>query len=312
MTDCRLFRIILILGLLIAVTAMIGDVSLASDNAQAAADFLNIGVGARAAAMGGAYTSIAEDALSAFWNPAGLSSVNSVQVALSHFSWYQDLNYEYLAVAYPLQDKLTIAASASYLSYGSIDGYDQYDNPTGELNSTYDLAAGLSAGYLVRENLSLGLTAKYVVLSLDGYNASALAADIGAQYNIGNVKLGLAVVNLGQDVKFGETSEKLPIGIRAGASIRPFHPSLLTTLELENQFYGNFTIKNGYEFCYLERYFARIGYAYYPGQDDRVFGQSLSFGVGAYLGLAQFDYTFSPQERYSSEAIHRFSIIFGI
>ena len=35
-----------------------------------AADFLNIGVGARPAAMGGAFVAVADDPTAFFWNPA--------------------------------------------------------------------------------------------------------------------------------------------------------------------------------------------------------------------------------------------------
>ena len=38
-----------------------------------AAKFLHINVGAKAVGMGGAFTSIANDATAMYWNPAGLS-----------------------------------------------------------------------------------------------------------------------------------------------------------------------------------------------------------------------------------------------
>ncbi len=38
-----------------------------------AAKFLSIDIGARAVGMGGAFTSIANDATAMYWNPAGLS-----------------------------------------------------------------------------------------------------------------------------------------------------------------------------------------------------------------------------------------------
>ena len=84
----NLSRILLIWAILIATTALFGKTTIASDNAVAVADFLNIGVGARSAALGGAYTSIADDPSAAYWNPGGLSFVNGPQLIFSHFSTF--------------------------------------------------------------------------------------------------------------------------------------------------------------------------------------------------------------------------------
>ncbi|PKK84564.1 MAG: hypothetical protein CVT49_03030 [candidate division Zixibacteria bacterium HGW-Zixibacteria-1] len=312
MSRQKLFRILIIWGCLVVATALLGKTTVAADNGSAAADFLNIGVSARAAALGGAYTSVTNDATAAYWNPAGLMTLEGAQAAFSHFAWYQDINYEYLAVAYPVSERWTLGTSASYLSYGSIDGYNAFDEPTGEVASTYDMAAGISAAYLVKDNFSLGLTAKYIVVSLAGLSGSALAADIGARYEMDRFTFGLAAVNLGQKIKFDEVSEKLPAAVRVGFSVRPYGSSLLASLEMNTPFYGDIAIKNGYEYCFQEKYFVRTGYAFIPSQDGREFGQSLSFGVGALLGPAHFDYTFSPSENSTSESIHRFSIIMDL
>ncbi len=309
----KLYKILLILAAGLFICAALGKIAVAaSDNATAAGDFLNIGVSARAAGLGGAYTSVADDAAAAYWNPGGLVSIESPQLIFSHFAWYQDISYEYLAVALPAGEKFVFSVQASYLNYGTIEGYDIYDNPTGDIGSTYDLAAGLSLGYSVTDNLSTGLTAKYIMLSLDNFKATAIAADLGAKYKIGNYVVGLTLANIGQDLKFNQVMENLPTSVRFGVSAYPFGPSFLGAIEFENQFYGGMSIKNGVEYNFDERYFLRAGYSIHPGQDNRVVGQTLSFGAGAILGPTQFDYTFSPREKVSAESIHRFSIIFRL
>jgi len=309
----KLYKILLILVAGLFICAVLGKIAVAaSDNATAAGDFLNIGVSARAAGLGGAYTSVASDASAAYWNPGGLASIESPQLIFSHFAWYQDISYEYLAVALPAADKFAFSFQASYLNYGTIEGYDIYDNPTGDINSTYDLATGLTAAYRVTDNLSTGLTAKYIILSLDNHKATAMAVDLGARYKLGNYLLGLTLANVGPDLKFDQEKERLPISVRFGASAYPFGPSFLGAIEIENQFYGGMSIKNGVEYNYDERYFLRAGYTFHPGQDNRTIGHTLSFGAGAMLGPTQFDYTFSPKDKVSSESIHRFSIIFRL
>jgi len=307
----NLIRILLIWVCILIVTALLGKTTIAAEGGKTAADFLNIGIGARAAALGGAYTSAADDATAAYWNPAGLVQVKNAQLAFSHFALYQDISYEYLSMAYPLSERITLGAATSYMNYGTIEGYDQYDNPTGEIGGTYDMAAGLSFGYSFTDKISAGLTAKYVILSLADRSASALAADIGFRYSTPLFAVGMTAANLGQKIKFDEVKEDLPASMRAGVSVWPLGPSFMAALEAEKQFDGNISVKNGFEYNYEHRYFVRTGYSYYPDEDsDRKFGQSFSFGVGALLGPARFDYTFSPEEKFSSESLHRFSVIF--
>jgi len=312
MTRKKSFHILIVFGFLFGATLLAGAAQAGSNNGVAAADFLNIGVGARAAALGGAYTSIANDATASYWNPAGLVSIASPQIAFSHFAWYQDMNFEYLSIAYPVSEKLTLGVGTSYLSYGAIEGYDEYDNPTGELSSTFDMAVGLSAAYRTSERLSLGLTAKYIMESLTDVKATAIAVDMGATYSLNRLTLGVAAVNLGQNLKFDQTEERLPAAIRAGVSMIFFDSKVLASLETVNQIHGDFSVRNGYEIGFQNKYYLRAGYALYPQQEGRQLGQSLSFGAGALVGPAHFDYTFSPQEKTSSEDLHRFSVIIDL
>jgi hypothetical protein len=68
-------------------------------------EFLNIGVGARSFAMGGAVAASAKDVTAAYWNPAGLRDLPSdFQVSLMHNEYFGGLaKYDYAGVAYKLQ-----------------------------------------------------------------------------------------------------------------------------------------------------------------------------------------------------------------
>jgi hypothetical protein len=313
MVEKYIFRILFAWVLLIAICALVGDIAVAeSNNARATADFLNIGVSARAAGMGGAYTSIADDASAAYWNPSGLTSIDRPQLIISHFAWYQDISYEYMAIALPVGEKYSLSIGASYLNYGTIAGYDAYDNPTGDVGGTYDMSGGLSVGYRVSERLSAGLTAKYIILSLDNNKAGAVAADFGLQYSISNYVFGLALSNVGQDIKFQDEAEKLPTSVKAGVSAYLFGATVLASMELEDQFYGDMIFKNGVEFNHLQKYFLRGGLSFLSSRAVDDYTPSYSLGAGAIFGPSQFDYTFSPSESYNSESIHRFSISFKL
>ena len=59
-----------------------------------AAQFLKIGVGPRAIGMGGAYTALADDINAMYWNPAGLSRMNSKEAFFNHVDWIMDVKME--------------------------------------------------------------------------------------------------------------------------------------------------------------------------------------------------------------------------
>jgi hypothetical protein len=303
-------RILMIWVFLMIMSALLGRASIASDNGGASADFLNIGIGARAASLGGAFTALADGPNAGHWNPAGLGGFESMEASLSHLSWYQDINFDALGFALPVSNKLAVSLNAAYLDYGTIEGYDINDVPTGDVGSTFDMAIGVSAGYQLNENFSLGLGAKYINISIADIRASAMALDLGALYKWENLFIGAALSNLGEKLQFESTEENLPLNLRGGLAYYPFGPSFGVALEVENRFYGDLILKNGYEFAYLDRYFLRAGFNYFPEQEEWKLGQSLSFGAGALLGPAQFDYTFTPQVEFTSESLHRFSLTF--
>lgn len=67
---------------------------LAADPAGAtkyAGAFMENGAGARALAMGGAFTAVADDPSATFWNPAGLPGVSGRQIMLMHSERFGDL-----------------------------------------------------------------------------------------------------------------------------------------------------------------------------------------------------------------------------
>lgn len=306
----NIFKIVGFWLLLMTLCALLGETSVASETGETSADFLNIGVGGRATALSGAFTALASDVSSVYWNPAGLAYVNSTQFMFSHNSWYQDLNFEYFGVTHSAADRLSIGGSIAYLSYGDIEGYDASGNPTGEVGTTYNMAAGLSIGYQPVDDYAFGLTVKYISISLAGTDASALAVDLGARYSAEKFGAGLALTNLGQNIKFDTEDERLPTALKGGIYYCPFS-SFMASADAEKQFYGDLAIKNGFEYRY-DNYFLRTGYAYYPDQNNSSFGSGLSFGLGAIFGNFQIDYTYSPDSRVSANDIHRISLIIDI
>ncbi len=65
-----------------------------------AGEFLYVGAGARALALGGAYSAIAGDVTAAYWNPAGLCLLDGQEASFMHSERFGGLiTYDYLAYA---------------------------------------------------------------------------------------------------------------------------------------------------------------------------------------------------------------------
>ena len=174
--------------------------------------FLGVGIGARAAGMGGAYVSVAEDGTALHWNPGCLSQVNGHRLTLSHVSWLSDATYQYASYAAPLGRD---AAFGIALEQGSVS----WDN-TGEGSFEAGDFAGI-AGYGRRLSPALGVGGglKFLSSSLGDQSASSFALDLGTVYRVSDaVRVGAAVRNLGPGLTFDTEADPLPATMTVGGS----------------------------------------------------------------------------------------------
>ena len=183
-------------------TRFVTDVSGAGTSAAA---FLEIGVGARAMAMGGAYASIATDVSSLYWNPAGISWLPKMKAEFSHSEWLAETSYDYVGVVIPVPS----LNSAIGLSFCSLDYGEQpvrtVESPdgTGEMYGARDFAIGVSYAFSLTDRFSCGLTSKYIQQRIWSEAGSAFALDIGIYYNtmLQGLRLGACMSNFGTAMK---------------------------------------------------------------------------------------------------------------
>ena len=165
-----------------------------------AAGFLNIDVGARAVAMGSAFTTICDDASAVYWNPAGLGRVQSPQVMFSHTEWLVDVTFNYAAVLVPMQNVGTLAASATFLTMDDMER-TTINNPmgTGEYFSAGSYAFALSYARNLTDRFSIGGSAKYIREEIYHSSASGIAFDIGTLFEtqFNGLMLGMSISNYG-------------------------------------------------------------------------------------------------------------------
>ncbi len=289
------------------VTAFKTDVSKVGTTA---CPFLTIGVGARANAMGGAFTSVSSDVTAMYWNAAGLAGLRSNQIALIHSKWIADLSHDYIAAAFPLGYLGVIGVSLNALTMDDlIVRTPELPDGTGERAGSYDLALGLSFARALTDRLSLGGTFKYVTSRLWHMSSSTIAFDCGVLFSqiFDLFQLGASVSNVGgkmhyqgrdtfvyhdmlvneygnnekidADLKTG--SFNLPVYFRAGLST-VIHPNgalpLLLAVEFCEPSDNVRSINVGGEWSLQDRFFLRAGYSSLL-EDDTERGLTLGGGL---------------------------------
>jgi len=184
-----------------------------------AASFLKIGVGARASGMGEAYCAVADDPTAIYWNPAGLGLIKSNQLTYVHNLWFKDTTTGFLGLTHPFKN-FNLGVGIDYLTMGK-ETKTTEDYPRGrgeEFGVEDDTAIYFSLSKRMKENLSLGMSIKYINQKVADESASACGADLGLLYRLPKLNLGLVIQNLGPDMKFAKKKFSLPFNVKMGLS----------------------------------------------------------------------------------------------
>ncbi len=204
----------------------------------AAVVFLMIEPDSRAAGMGNAGVALADNANAIFWNPAGLADQVGTEAALTHSNWLPEFNaglfYEYLVFKHHIKGWGTLGAHLTYLFLGEHEYRDAQNNLLGEFKS-YDLAAGVSYGFKVGKNLSVGTGLRLIYSSLAsvevgaqdtnpgvsaGFDVAALykTSPFGLGGTTGQYSFGFNLANMGPKIQYSdsEQSDPIPTNLRFG------------------------------------------------------------------------------------------------
>lgn len=264
------------------------------DKGTTAAAFLTLTPGARASALGGAFSGLADDALSAHYNPAGLGFAQGLQGSAGRESRFQGLNYDYAILAVPVlawTDKEqkpsewgTAALSVYSLTATGIErrGVVESDSPTGTFAAA-DRAFALSYGKALSEEWALGATLKYVDRSLDTARASAVTEDLGALWKREAWSAGAGVRNAYGKMALGSYSDPLPTVLFAGGAWKP-RAGWLVAAEIDQPRYDAtalaFGVERELEVTKGLNAAVRAGYRTDRMDQGVLGGATIGFGVG--------------------------------
>lgn len=252
---------------------------------------LDSGAGARAAAMGGAFTAVADDASAAYWNPAGLSRLVKSQVMITFDKWFSDSFYQHFIAALPFPSG-TIAADIFYMNYGTFETVDNTGTILGATINPYNAAGTLSYGFGIGGNLSLGFGFTYAVQSIAGISNSGFGVNFGALYKWDIYSAGLSVKNLGSGGGFS-----MPADIRAGFAaniINDRSNSLLVSMDAAYIVNDTPQLCLGAEYSFLKIFFIRAGYTQQLNDPGLGLLSGLAAGAGFKTGDLFIDYTVEP------------------
>ncbi len=291
------------------------------------AQFLKIGVGGRATAMGDAFVAIANDVSALYWNPAGLSQFSENQVMFSHNQWVVDINHDFVGAVYHLDDANTFGVSLTSLSMDEMKVTTEYAPfGTGEYFGFSDFGLAVSYSRKMTEQFSFGGTVRYIEETLDVLKMRGVMIDLGTYYwtGLGSTRFAVAVTNFGNDLapdgevvlvgnrtKSNWQSFSPPTMFRIGFALEPYEDEehkFTTSIQLNHPNDNSENLSLGLEYVWNKMFFARGGYKV------NVEEQNYSFGAGVNVPISianvSVDYAFANFTRLGSA--HRFSITLGL
>ena len=267
---------------------------------------------ARATGMGSAFTGVADDATSVFWNPGGLVNVKGNEVSLNHVTWAADTKLSTAIIAFnPRSIPGTFALSVrSFWMDPQLVRTAYNPEGTGETFDSGTTTFGLTYARFFTDKFSAGLTLNYIHMGLAEYSVNTGSLDFGIMYRIGikDLKLGMAMQHLGGNFTFDERESKLPVLFKVGASFNAFRNEkqrLTLALEFQHPSDNVERANVGGEWGLNEMFFVRAGYNISYDSEKLAFG----FGAGIPTGeTTKISADYSAVDMDALSYVHRFTV----
>jgi len=305
-----------------------------------AAPELNIPVGSRYLAMGGANVASVYGLEAIYWNPAGVDvSQTGANALFSYRSYFADMSMSYVAVAGRLGQIGTLGLSFRNLNIGNINvtTLDQPDG-TGEIFSPTYFVLGLTYSKQLTDRIAIGVNLNLINESWARVSATGFSIDAGVEYNelfnVPNLSLGVVIKNLGTSMQYGGNglwtqadaigsdrgqtfykigvqSSELPSQMTLGLSYKKSlnnENSLSVSGAFVNNNYSYDNYNLGLEYNYNNTFFVRGGYLYSPQSTSETPNIYQGFAVGAGVNLMNvsginiaLDYAYVPVKYFSAD-----------
>ncbi|MCD6318664.1 PorV/PorQ family protein [Candidatus Aerophobetes bacterium] len=276
-------RKVLIKTLTITVLLLIsGSLSYALGSGTTAANFLKIPVGARAAAMGGAFTALADDGTALYWNPAGLARVEKMQLSTVYNMWFQGIKRGYLSLSFPLLGG-EAGLGINYVDTGKIERRDEEGNLIGEVSAS-DILTSFGYAQQLSFDVMSGVSVGILQETLAENKKSTYLANFGLLITTGSFSLGAVYQNIGSNLG---REDPLPFTYRAGVALKfkSFNIAVDAVKAIDEDIY----FCAGLEWWIGNILALRAGY-----RTNQDIGSGVSGGIGLRISTINLDYAYVP------------------
>ena len=286
---------------IIVMLTLIACQYIVAQESRSAYNFLRLPVSAHAAALGGDnITIIDDDQMLIFSNPALLASVSDKTISLSYMNYMAGTSMAGAAFNRVVKEKASWAASAQYISYGTMKQAGTDGTQLGEF-SAKDIAVAGYFSYMLSERIVGGITAKFVTSYIGNYSSIGMGVDLGLNYYDPDHDWSVSLVgkNLGGQLKaYDDEYDPMPIDIQLGVSKRFAHTPFRVSATLVDLNHWNYKFTNhlvvGVDAALSESIWLGAGYNFRRANEMNIddadgggtHGAGLSFGAG--LNLQRF------------------------
>ncbi len=317
----------LLLALCLAAPAVAAD-----GDGGYAAPWLQVPVGARPTAMGGAYLAISNDGAAPLFNPAGLGGLVRPMLSSSYRAMALDRTLAYVTAISPIRGDASLGIHWLHSGSGSVeardgDGYLLDHEISMSSNQFTVIFAKKVARYL-----AAGVNLSYLLADMPELDANAVGFDFGMmlyvdqlvdrekreQMPVRDIQIGLVARNFSKSFRWvsddynaryttsdagSVQDDDVPLEFGLGASARFFQRRLLLTFDLLKNEKQSMAFRTGSEYFVTPEFMLRAGY----GDSRLTAGTGYIFQIGD-NGLA-IDYAFST-DRVDEGSEHIFSFDF--
>ncbi len=299
------------------------------------AQFLQIPIGAKNTALGSAAVGLTDDASSVFWNPAGVSAVQSSSAHFTTFNWLKFFNVNAISFVHNFGNLGNLGLSLLVLNMEKMEITTELEpEGTGRYFDAQDLALGLTYARYLTDRFRFGVTAKYIHQRIWNETANGIAFDIGTQYTLdfNNLTIAMAMTNFGPDLKLSgpnlnvihDKNKNFPLNRLTPAQLQtdnyplPLHFQVGIGMDLaRTEFFksrigidashpndNKERVHLGTEFIFFDRLALRVGYKHNYDDENFTFGGGISDFLSGIK--VNFDYAFSSFKILPN--VHRFSL----
>lgn len=169
-----------------------------------AAQFLKLGVGARAIALGGSAVASVTDLSAMYWNPAGLANIEGSSFQAAYTQYIADIDYSFAGYGTRLGGLGTIAFSFTLMNSGDMEVRTvRRPEGTSEQFKVQSYALQMSYGRFLTDRFSIGGSVKFIREQIWHSSAQSVAIDVGSQFRTpyNRLKLGASISNFGANMR---------------------------------------------------------------------------------------------------------------